>query len=1004
MKRFILSVFVAIALAYSSFAQVVICENPCPAANPETDEFSSTIIQYNPAVIPEFTVGEPADLCITLLIPESISEAGMTIVIDSIALRGFQNVPSGMSICVSDTMAHPNTAYTAHITGTPTVAGNFDLKIVARAYSASTQAFLLTMANNMLGQGYSSGITLVVNATGTELPIADFSANKTNAAINETITFTDGSAFNPTSWHWDFGDGETSTEQNPTHAYAEAGTYTVQLTVENENGSDTEIKENYITVEQGIICTSDPCPIETDNDFTETSIPYYTSQPMSYQVNTPIDLCLTIKCPETTSVEVNIYGNYSVNANANITSIDINGLSNLPAGLSCCLSGTYMESGEYQSLHIYGTPTEVGEFNINISGAINGNVTTPVNMALNNRQLTFASGIVLNITQDPTALYADFVASATRITEGETITFTNLSQNAGAYLWTFNGGNPITSSDENPSVTYAEAGTYTVTLRAAASTVELLTNAVTETKENYIIVTAPSGSDIDVDFEADQTTVQVGTTVHFTSHCSSNASAFSWTFDGGDPATSTNANPSVTYNTPGVYDVSLRAGSSNIMIYVNGVTETKRGYITVTEGPVEPPQPDEVVADFVVPSTLPAGQPITMQNRSQNATSYFWSFEGATPATSTEENPTITYSRAGNFAITLFVTNGTNSDTKTVNVNVMDVASADFAADNTTISAGESVTFTNLSVNASTYYWTFTGGNPSTSTDVNPTVTYETPGTYSVTLFAAGENSSDSETKTAYITVLPVTSADFEASATEIFVGDSVAFTNLSENATSFFWTFEGAIPENSTEENPVVTYNEPGYYDVTLFATNGHGYDVATKTAYIYVRAVATADFTVDTTTVLVGETVVFINLSQNATSYYWSFPGGEPLVSQEENPEVTYPNAGVYSVTLFATNGASSDMEVKESYITVVDESNVLELSANDVAIYPNPASSVMNVRAEGLQQISIYDITGRIVFEKDVNSDNETIDISKFQRATYAIRITTDTGTFVRTLVVE
>ena len=1004
MKRFILSAFVAIALAYSSFAQVVICENPCPAANPETDEFSSTIIQYNPAVIPEFTVGEPADLCITLLIPESISEAGMTIVIDSIALRGFQNVPSGMSICVSDTMAHPNTAYTAHITGTPTVAGNFDLKIVARAYSASTQAFLLTMANNMLGQGYSSGITLVVNATGTELPIADFSANKTNVAINETITFTDGSAFNPTSWHWDFGDGETSTEQNPTHAYAEAGTYTVQLTVENENGSDTEIKENYITVEQGIICTSDPCPIETDNDFTETSIPYYTSQPMSYQVNTPIDLCLTIKCPETTSVEVNIYGNYSVNANANITSIDINGLSNLPAGLSCCLSGTYMESGEYQSLHIYGTPTEVGEFNINISGAINGNVTTPVNMALNNRQLTFASGIVLNITQDPTALYADFVASATRITEGETITFTNLSQNAGAYLWTFNGGNPITSSDENPSVTYAEAGTYTVTLRAAASTVELLTNAVTETKENYIIVTAPSGSDIDVDFEADQTTVQVGTTVHFTSHCSSNASAFSWTFDGGDPSTSTNANPSVTYNTPGVYDVSLRAGSSNIMIYVNGVTETKRGYITVTEGPVEPPQPDEVVADFVVPASLPAGQPVTMQNRSQNATSYFWSFEGATPATSTEENPTITYSRAGNFAITLFVTNGTNSDTKTVNVNVMDVASADFTADNTTISAGESVTFTNLSVNASTYYWTFTGGNPSTSTDVNPTVTYETPGTYSVTLFAAGENSSDSETKTAYITVLPVTSADFEASATEIFVGDSVAFTNLSENATSFFWTFEGAIPENSTEENPVVTYNEPGYYDVTLFATNGHGYDVATKTAYIYVRAVATADFTVDTTTVLVGETVVFINLSQNATSYYWSFPGGEPLVSQEENPEVTYPNAGVYSVTLFATNGASSDMEVKESYITVVDESNVLELSANDVAIYPNPASSVMNVRAEGLQQISIYDITGRIVFEKDVNSDNETIDISKFQRATYAIRITTDTGTFVRTLVVE
>lgn len=1004
MKRFILSVFVAIALVYSSFAQVVICDNPCLPANPETDEFSSTIIQYNPAVIPEFTVGTPADLCITLLIPESISEAGMTIVIDSIALRGFQNVPDGMSICVSDTMAHPNTAYTAHITGTPTVAGNFDLKIVARAYSASTQAFLLTMANNMLGQGYSSGITLVVNATGTELPIADFSASNTNASINETITFTDESAFNPTSWAWDFGDGTTSTEQNPTHAYAEAGTYTVQLTVENENGSDTEIKEDYITIEQGIICTSNACPVETDNTFSETTIPYYTSQPMTYQVNTPIDLCMTIKCPETTSVEVNIYGNYSVNANANITSMNITSLSNLPAGLNYCLNGTYMESGEYLSVHIYGTPTEAGEFNINISGEIDGTVTSPINMALNNRQLTFASGIVLNISQDPDALVADFVASATRITEGETITFTNLSQNANAYLWTFTGGNPITSTDENPSVTYAEAGMYSVTLKAAASTMELLTNAATETKENYIIVTAPSGSDIDVDFEADQTTVQVGTTVHFTSHCSSNASAFSWTFDGGDPSTSTNANPSVTYNTPGVYDVSLRAGSSNIMIYVNGVTETKRGYITVTEGPVEPPQPDEVVADFVVPSTLPAGQPITMQNRSQNATTYFWSFEGATPATSTEENPTITYTHTGTFAITLFVTNGTNNDTKTVYVNVMDLANADFTASATTINAGESVTFTNTSVNATTYFWTFAGGDPQNSTDVNPTVTYNTPGSYSVTLFAASENSNDTETKTAYITVLPVTSADFVASATEVFVGESVTFTNLSENATSFFWSFEGGNPETSTEVNPVVTYNTPGFYNVSLFATNGHGSDLETKTEYIYVKAIATADFTVDATTVLVGEPVVFTNLSQNATSYYWSFPGAEPSTSQAENPEVVYQNAGVYSVTLFATNGSSSDMETKEGYITVVETVSIDNNLENEASIYPNPASSVMNVRAEGMQHICIFDITGKVVLEKEVSSDYETVDVSMLKASAYAVRITTNSGTIVKNIVIE
>ena len=533
---------------------------------------------------------------------------------------------------------------------------------------------------------------------------------------------------------------------------------------------------------------------------------------------------------------------------------------------------------------------------------------------------------------------------------------------------------------------------------------ELLTNAATETKENYIIVTAPSGSDIDVDFEADQTTVQVGTTVHFTSHCSSNATAFSWTFDGGDPSTSTNANPSVTYNTPGVYDVSLRAGSSNILIYVNGVTETKRGYITVTEGPVEPPQPDEVVADFVVPSTLPAGQPITMQNRSQNATTYFWSFEGATPATSTEENPTITYTHTGTFAITLFVTNGTNNDTKTVYVNVMDLANADFTASATTINAGESVTFTNTSVNATTYYWTFAGGDPQNSTEVNPTVTYNTPGSYSVTLFAASENSNDTETKTAYITVLPVTSADFVASATEVFVGESVTFTNLSENATSFFWSFEGGNPETSTEVNPVVTYNTPGFYNVSLFATNGHGSDLETKTEYIYVKAIATADFTVDATTVFVGEPVVFTNLSQNATSYYWSFPGAEPSTSQAENPEVVYQNAGVYSVTLFATNGSSSDMETKEGYITVVETVSIDNNLENEASIFPNPASSVMNVHAEGMQHICIFDITGKVVLEKEVCSDYETINVSMLKASAYAVRITTNSGTIVKNIVIE
>ncbi|MGC9310870.1 MAG: PKD domain-containing protein, partial [Candidatus Aenigmatarchaeota archaeon] len=62
------------------------------------------------------------------------------------------------------------------------------------------------------------------------------------------VQFTDLTQNSPNSWNWDFGDGETSSEQNPTHTYLSPGTYTVTLTASNSEGSDTETKTDYITV------------------------------------------------------------------------------------------------------------------------------------------------------------------------------------------------------------------------------------------------------------------------------------------------------------------------------------------------------------------------------------------------------------------------------------------------------------------------------------------------------------------------------------------------------------------------------------------------------------------------------------------------------------------------------------------------------------------------------------------------------------------------------------
>ena len=79
-------------------------------------------------------------------------------------------------------------------------------------------------------------------------PVAAFSASPLSGAATTYVTFTDESTLGPTSWLWNFGDGTTSTLQNPVHTYSTNGTFTVNLTVSNAAGSDSEVKTDYITI------------------------------------------------------------------------------------------------------------------------------------------------------------------------------------------------------------------------------------------------------------------------------------------------------------------------------------------------------------------------------------------------------------------------------------------------------------------------------------------------------------------------------------------------------------------------------------------------------------------------------------------------------------------------------------------------------------------------------------------------------------------------------------
>ncbi len=111
-----------------------------------------------------------------------------------------------------------------------------------------------------LGAGRVNAYAAVNDGPGCDVS-ANFTADVTSGDAPLTVNFTDQSTGPVTSWSWDFGDGNTSTAQNPSHVYNTAGTYTVALTVSSATCSNTMTKTNYITVTDPGGVNQPPVPV-----------------------------------------------------------------------------------------------------------------------------------------------------------------------------------------------------------------------------------------------------------------------------------------------------------------------------------------------------------------------------------------------------------------------------------------------------------------------------------------------------------------------------------------------------------------------------------------------------------------------------------------------------------------------------------------------------------------------------------------------------------------------
>ncbi|WP_311182059.1 PKD domain-containing protein [Hymenobacter volaticus] len=139
-------------------------------------------------------------------------------------------------------------------------------------------------------------------------------------------------------------------------------------------------------------------------------------------------------------------------------------------------------------------------------------------------------------------------------------------------------------------------------------------------------------------------------------------------------------------------------------------------------------------------------------------TAYAWSFPGGNPSTSTIANPVVTYATAGSYDVTLTITTANGTATRTVPGAVVVSAELPVAGfivrPRTPLCPGTVVSFLNQSTNTrctTTYAWTFAGGSPATSTELNPKVTFASAGTYTVTLTATNANGSNTSTRSVII-------------------------------------------------------------------------------------------------------------------------------------------------------------------------------------------------------------------------------------------------------------
>lgn len=629
------------------------------------------------------------------------------------------------------------------------------------------------------------------------------------------VNFQDRSTGGPTAWHWDFGNGATSTLQNPSATFFSTGTYTITLTVTANNGAVTNsvTKTAYITV------LEDPQVHFTADRTTGCSPAVVTFQDQSTSpggssiTNWEWDFgdAQTATGPNPTHVFRGA-GSYTVTLTITNSAgchklfsmpnyINVNpgvtprftwtdpGVCRAPATVNFTNNssgpGTITYSWNFGD---GGTATDASPAH---TYQTNGNYHA---VLLATSSLGCSDSAASNIVVG--RVNTDITLPA-HICPHQPATFLNSSNPRPiASQWTFSTGYRDTLP--NASATFPAPGTYTVHL------VNTYATCVDSIDKTFTVSTVPQTSFT----VSDSGRCQPPLNVQFT-NTSSLSSSYQWLF--GDNSSSTDAAPAHNYTSLGSYSVTLIAtdtsGCSDTLTRSN-LINIQRPQIRYVGIPAEGCIPDTVGMKANV---------IAFGNAS--VTSWNWNF-GDGGATSTQDSTGHIYANAGTYDVTLTIT---TSDGCTVRDTLQEAVKVGthpvplFTGTPTTACADPGVTFTNQSTNATDYQWEF--GDGTTSTEINPIHVFADTGRFDITLTAINNGCREKLLRPHYITIKPsVSKFTWRPDCSNQL---RYTFLDRSISATGWSWDF-GDGTTFSGQNPPAHTFPAYGTYTIKLTTTNG--------------------------------------------------------------------------------------------------------------------------------------------------------------------------------------